>query len=190
MIQSASGQRGVWLAAGLAIGLGLGGALALGVLLGRRSEQASAAASLAELKLKAMASHGAESFAIATGPVDEDVEGLFTLDFLTGDLQCFVVNPRNGAFGGWFRANVLDALPAERGKKPSYLLVTGQINVAGGFGAQRPAASLCYVVDANTGDVAAFTFPWARAATSAGVPQASPMRLVGKWKTRTLELRQ
>jgi hypothetical protein len=183
-------QHGVWLAAGLAIGLAVGGAVAVGVLLGRQADSHALAASLAELKLHAMSSHGAESFAIATGPVDEDVEGLFTLDFLTGDLQCFVINPRNGAFGGWFRANVLDALPAEKGKKPSYLLVTGQINVTGGYGGQRPAASLCYVVDANTGDVAAFSFPWARAATSAGVPQASPMRLVGKWKARNLELRQ
>ena len=35
------------------------------------------------------------------GPqVDDDVEGLYTLDFVTGDLQCFVINPRNGQFGG------------------------------------------------------------------------------------------
>lgn len=174
------------LAAGLAVGLTIGGAVAVGVLLGQRGQSAAGMPSLAELKLKASASHGSDTFAIATGNVDEDVEGLFTLDFLTGDLQCFVVNPRNGAMGGWFKTNVASVLSVERGKKPAYLIATGHINVAGGYGGQRPAASICYVVDANSGEVAAFSFPWTKAATSAGVAQATDMRLVGKWKARNL----
>ncbi len=40
-----------------------------------------------ETVLNASASHGGETFAMATGPVDADVEGLFMLDFLTGELQ-------------------------------------------------------------------------------------------------------
>src|SRR5262245_20727960 len=179
-------------AVGLMLGLTIGGAVTLGVLLGQRSflgrhsASVSAIPGLQDLQLKAMASHGSDTFAIATGAVDDDVEGLYTLDFLTGDLQCFVINPRNGQFGGWFKANVANVLSVEKGKKPSYLITTGNINVAGGYGGQRPAASLCYVVDANTGEVAAFSFPWAKAATSAGVPQATEMRLVGKWKARNL----
>jgi hypothetical protein len=175
------------LAIGLVAGLTLGGAMTLGVLLGvslsGRGAAVSGLPSLADLKLKAAASHGTDTFAIATGYVDEDVEGLYTLDFLTGDLQCFVVNPRTGATGGWFKANVAAVLAVERGKKPNYLLATGHINPAGG---QRAAASICYVVDANTGEVAAFTFPWAKAATSVGAPQASEMRLVGKWRARNV----
>jgi hypothetical protein len=175
------------LAIGLFLGLAIGGAAAVGVLLGQRSPAISAIPGLGDLQLKAMASHGAENFAIATGHVDEDVEGLFTLDFLTGDLQCFVINPRTGGFGGRFKTNVANVLSVEKGKKPSYLLATGQINVAGGYGGGRPAASLCYVVDANTGEVAAFTFPWAKAATSAGQPQIGEMRVVGTpWKARNL----
>lgn len=179
------------LAVGLMLGLAIGGALAMGVWIGQRGEAAIAAAGLADVKLKASASHGSDTFAIATGPVDEDVEGLYTLDFLTGDLHCFVINPRNGNFGGMFKANVANVLKVERGKKPSYLLATGTINVGGGgYGGGRPAASVCYVVDANTGQVAAFSFPWAKAATSAGVTQATEMRVVGTWKARQLDLRQ
>lgn len=174
------------LLAGLALGLLFGGAMTVGVLLGQRGPIVANDSGLGDLQLKAMASHGAENFAIATGPVDDDVEGLFTLDFLTGDLQCFVVNPKNGQMGGWFKANVANALSVERGKKPSYLIATGNINTSGGYGGARPAASVCYVVDANTGEVAAFSFPWAKAATSAGAAQASEMRLVGKWKARNL----
>jgi hypothetical protein len=173
-------------AAGLALGLLIGGAVVVGLLLGQRGPATASIPGLGDLQLKAMASHGSDTFAIATGNVDEDVEGLFTLDFLTGDLQCFVVNPRNGTMGGWFKTNVASVLSIEKGKKPNYLLATGTINVAGGYGGARPAASLCYVVDANTGEVAAFSFPWAKAATSAGAAQAAPMRLVGQWKARNL----
>jgi hypothetical protein len=173
------------LAAGVVIGLTIGGGLALGIFIGQRSATLPDSV-LGELKLKAMASHGSDTFAIATGPVDDDVEGLDTLDFLTGDLSCFVINARNGAFGGLFKTNVAAVMGAEKGKKPSYLMVTGQINAVGNYGGQRPAACLCYVVDANTGDVAAFSFPWAKAATSAGVTQATEMRVVGKWKVRNI----
>lgn len=173
------------LTAGVVIGLAIGGGLALGLIIGQRSATLPDSA-LAELKLKAMSSHGSDTFAIATGPVDDDVEGLYTLDFLTGDLSCFVINARNGAFGGLFKTNVAAVMGAEKGKKPNYLMVTGQINAVGNYGGQRPAACLCYVVDANTGDVAAFSFPWAKAATSAGVTQATEMRVVGKWKVRNI----
>jgi hypothetical protein len=183
------------LASGMALGLALGGAMTVGVLLGQRSSAAgmpglaAGMPNLAELQLKAAATHGGETFAMATGSIDEDVEGLFTLDYLTGDLQCFVINPRNGGVGGWFQTNV-SSIFSEKGKKPSYLLATGTINVAGGYGGGRPANSLCYVADANSGEIAAFTFPWVKAATSAGVAQASPMRLVKMWKTRQDVVRQ
>ncbi len=173
---------------GLTIGLALGGGVAAGVWLGQRN--VANLPGLADLHLKAMASHGSDTFAIATGPIDDDVEGLFTLDFLTGELTCFVINPRNGLFGGMFKANVANVLKVEKGKKPSYLMVTGNIQTTGTAGGQRPAASLCYVVDANTGDAAAFTFPWVKAATTVGVAQATEMRLVQTWKTRARDLGQ
>ena len=173
------------LAAGVVIGLAIGGGLALGLLIGRGNGPLPDSV-LAELRLKAMASHGSDTFAIATGPVDDDVEGLYTLDFLTGDLSCYVINPRNGQFGGYFKSNVSQVLGTEKGKKPNYLMVTGQINTAGNYGGGRPAACLCYVVDSNTGAAAAFTFPWAKAATSQGVTQATEMRPLGPWKIRNI----
>lgn len=171
------------LAAGMLLGAALCGALSFGVLVGQRGS--SPPLGLADMQLKAMATHGSDTFAVATGNVDDDVEGLFTLDFVTGDLQCFVINPRNGAIGGWFKTNVAAVFTSDKGKKPNYLLTTGHINVAGGYGGQRPAASLCYVADANSGEVAAFSFPWVKAATTAGAGQATEMRLVHKWPSRT-----
>jgi len=187
-----AGRIKTWgmLAIGLTIGLAIGGGIAIGVLVGQHSSATANFPGLADLHLKAMASHGSDTFAIATGPIDDDVEGLFTLDFLTGELTCFVINPRNGLFGGMFKANVANVLKVEKGKKPSYLMVTGNIQTTGTAGGQRPAASLCYVVDGNTGDAAAFTFPWVKAATTVGVAQATEMRLVQTWKTRARDLGQ
>lgn len=176
------------LACGLVIGLSIGGAMTVGVILGTKSQASASLPALEELKLKATASHGAETFAIATGPIDEEVEGLFCLDFLTGDLQCFVINPRTGGLGGWIRTNIVKDLPVEKGKKPSYLLVTGGINARGGSaGNARPAASICYVVDANTGMVAAYTFPWVKGNTAGNITQAAPMKLLYAGKARSEE---
>jgi hypothetical protein len=178
------------LAAGLALGLLIGGSMTFGVLIGQQHNSPAGLPGLEELRLKAMASHGADTFAIATGRVDDEVEGLFTLDYLTGDLQCYVVNPRNGQLGGWFKANVANDLSVERGKKPHYLIATGEIQIAGAYGNQRPAATLCYVADANTGEVACYTFPWTKTATAVGVVQAQPMTLVYKWKARSVAIRK
>ena len=43
-----------------------------------------------ETLLHATASHSGDSLVMATGAMDAEIEGLFTLDCLTGDLQCFV----------------------------------------------------------------------------------------------------
>lgn len=180
------------LAAGIVIGLSIGGALAAGYWWGNSQlSEAAMMPDLSELKLQAMATHGSETFAIATGPIDSDVEGLFTLDYLTGDLQCFVVNPRFGNLGGWFKTNIASALTPERGKKPNYLVATGALNVKSGVtGNFRPAGCICYVADANTGEVAAYSFPWSQNNSSSGVAQASDMKLIYKWKARSLNLEQ
>ena len=86
-----------YLAAGSAGGLLLGLAVAVGILLGRPT-----ANPWEEIRLKATASHGAASFAMATGPVDDAVEGLYCLDFVTGDLTCYVLNPRTGLAAGLY----------------------------------------------------------------------------------------
>ena len=143
-----------------------------------------------ELELHAVATHGGENFAIATGPVDENVEGVYTLDFLTGDLQCFVFNHQTYKLAGWFKTNIAKDLTPERGKKPSYLLTTGAIKPGGTYSNFKPAGCICYVADGNTGEIACYTYPWTQAATSTGVPQVEAMSLIHKWKTRELDLRK
>src|SRR6185436_21109169 len=56
--------------------------------------------------LHASGTHGIDKFAIATGLVDNSVEALYFLDFLTGDMRAAVINPKNGKFNAFFTRNI------------------------------------------------------------------------------------
>lgn len=128
------------------------------------------------------------NMAVATGAVSDDAEGVFFLDFLTGDLQCLVYYPRTGAFGAKFYANVLAQLPSS-GKNSQYLLVTGgAVSSRAGVGA-RPGNSLVYVTDATSGNFAAFAVPWDRTAEGGSRPQSGPLVFVGGGPVRNYQVR-
>lgn len=183
-------QSAVFLAVGLAMGLSIGGAMTAGVLIGKQSQPVPDAA-LAELRLKAAASHSGETFAMATGLIDDGVEGLFCLDYITGDLSCFVVNPRTGTPGGVFRTNVVaDMTTSEKGKKPSFAMVTGLFQTRGGnYGNTQIASSLVYVADVNSGTVAIYGMPWSKQATAGGITQGGKLVKVYSGKVRALDVR-
>jgi hypothetical protein len=127
--------------------------------------------------LHATATHGGSNLAVATGQIDDDSEGIFFLDYLTGDLQCWVFYPRTGAFGAKFATNVSAQLPG--GKNAEYLLVTGGI-VAKQAGANaRMANSLAYVVDVRSGVFAAYGLPWNKSSENSGQPQMGQLVSVG-----------
>ena len=81
-------NRPLWM---LIVGLSAGLLLGVGMLTGALVTIAhlnSDTQRMPEVVLNATASHSGETFAMATGPIDSDVEGLFVLDYLTGELQC------------------------------------------------------------------------------------------------------
>lgn len=176
------------LVVGLTMGLLVGVGMMVGTLVGVGHQQ-PASLTMPETVLNATASHGGKTFAIATGPVDTDVEGLFTLDFLTGELQCRVIYPRQGQFGGLFKYNVIADLGAEAGKEPDYVMVTGQANFQRGATANTPAGCVVYVADGNTGNFAAYTFMFNRTMYRAGAPQQGTFTLLGVGKAREIAVR-
>lgn len=141
---------------------------------------------LPETLLHAVGTTSGETFAIATGAVDENAEGLFILDFLTGELQCWVPNYRTGRFYGRFNTNVAADLPVDRGKQPRYLLATGGINQRGATGNSRPAQTMVYVIDENTGNFASYSFMWNRTMASAGNSQEGQFTTVDAQPARTV----
>ena len=74
--------------------------------------------------LHATATHGLDKFAIATGLVDDSVEALYFLDFLTGDMRAAVINPKTGKFNSFFTRNIATDFGGA-GRSSGYLLVTG-----------------------------------------------------------------
>lgn len=145
---------------------------------------------LQEKPLRASTAAVGESFAMATGAIDQDVEGLYLLDFLTGDLQCVVLNSRTARFNAVFRANVLNDLAIDPSKKPQFLMTTGAINFPRGAAVARPGNSVVYVLETNTGSFAAYGLPWRRELAVTGRVQGSPLILLDVGQARTAALRE
>ena len=138
------------------------------------------ALTLTEIPVQATGSVRSDTIAAATGPIDDKIEGLFTLDFLTGQLQCAVLytyGPGAKEFGAIYQANVAADMGLEQTRKPSYLLLTGLADFSrgSGSGANRPGASVVYVVDANTGNFASYGVPWNPAKVSRGTAQGGAL---------------
>jgi len=180
-------NRPVWT---LTIGLTLGALVGAGAMLSQ-SLGDRATLALPETLLNASGADSCDEFAIATGAVDSDAEGLFTLDFLTGDLQCSVIYVKNGVnkFGGAFRTNILNDLGLEKSKQPKYLMVTGLASFVRGGGNTRPGMSVCYVLDANTGNFAAYGVPWNPQDAARTQPQQGKLVLLDKGMARQQPIR-
>jgi hypothetical protein len=174
--------------AGMMLGL-LIGAGAFGVAM-YASSSATPQVDLDDLMLSATASHGEHSLTLATGSIDEEVEGVFVLDHVTGDLQCWVPSVvRPGTFSGQFKTNVLSDLGVEGDKAPQLVMVTSSYNVRGAASTTRPAKSIVWVGDANTGNVAGYSIAWNRSRASSGGTQSNALVRVLAGKGRTAAIR-
>lgn len=119
----------------------------------------------------AVATDRFENFALATGPLDEDVEAVFVLDFLTGDLKATVLSPQLGRFNAFYQRNIVQDMGIDPAKNPRYLMVTGVVNLRRGMGqTARPGACAVYIAELTTGKLAAYAIPWTPQFYNAGVP--------------------
>lgn len=129
--------------------------------------------------LHAVCTDRVNTFAIATGPVDEDSEAVFFLDFLTGTLKAAVLSrdPRLPQFRARYEANInadlgktITYLNASRGvggsskkgrttaprgeiqipQNPNYMMVTGMMNFRGDARQGRTPPGRCVVYVAET----------------------------------------
>lgn len=101
-----------------------------------------------------------DAFAVCTAPIGNGTEGLFLLDFETGDLTGGVLNG-SAKFAAGYRHNVLKDLGFKAGKTkgPKFLLTTGLVELVGNAAAGM-AASVLYVTDVATGVTVAYGIPW------------------------------
>ena len=113
--------------------------------------------------VEATASAAHDNFVIATGFVEDDIEGLFFLDFLTGDLKATVLNRRGVGFNAYYQYNIANDFSGAA-KNPKYLMVTGVARDIQAGGAGRMARTVLYVVEATSGQVVVYGIPYNRTA--------------------------
>jgi hypothetical protein len=163
------------------VGVALGVGLLVGNWMGARNAQT-------EIPLHAVATHGTDTMAICTCPFDEGLEGLATLDFLTGELRVFVMNNRTYKFSLGGKYNVLADLKLEKGKKVNMLLVAGNTGFIRGGGAAQPATASLYVCDANTGAFVAYGMGYPANSIATGTPSEILIKPLDVGVARNLNL--
>ena len=182
-----TGKAWWMLGLGLIMGLLVGVGMFVGVLVSGALDP-SRGLLLPETVLNASTTHGDdETMTIATGMIDEGMEGLFVLDHVTGMLRVLVVNPRTGGPGGFYEHNVVADLGAIQGKKSRLLMVTGTAQFRSFTGNYRPAQTIVYVADANTGMYAGYLLPWDKTMANYNAAQVNPMRLLFKLPSRAVD---
>jgi len=108
--------------------------------------------------LNADSATGGKALSLATGFLEiPDLESVFVLDHLTGRLFCWVVDPRTARFVASFETSVLEDL-AVQGKAGDmdYVMVTGFMDFKGRVNNLKPANTIVYVAEGNSGRVAAY----------------------------------
>lgn len=147
-------QNFAFLAAGLIVGLVVGGFLP-------------------HAPIYATATDRQENFAIATGEVDGDFEGVFFLDSVTGDLTGALVNTTKlpPVLGVVYQHNVMKDFGLDGTKDMKFLMVTGKLPIRPSGGTNQFAASVIYVAETTSGKVGVYGMPFNRGAfnSSAGL---------------------
>lgn len=167
-------SRTLWMLAGLALGLVVG-LNVVGVW--------------PQVPIHAVATHGQDNFAIATGPLDENVEAIFVLDSVTGDLKGAAMNVQSRQFNTWYEYNVSRDLPVSGSKNPQYRIVTGFTNIRQVVAAGQLGRTVVYVAEATTGQVAAYGVPWVTGRYTSPIPLRMNLLLLDRWQFRTTPVR-
>jgi hypothetical protein len=135
--------------------------------------------------LYAVATDRVDSFAMATGPLDSDVEAVYFLDFLTGDLTAVVLGKQPKTWTAYFNTNVSNDLAVDPQRNPKFMMVTGVVPLRRGGGSrQQPSAAMCYVAEVTSGRVAAYTVPWSPNLYNSGQMQSGQLLCAGVTRFR------
>lgn len=101
-------------------------------------------------------------FGILTTPMAPNVEGVFVLDYLTGELSGAVLNSATGQFNHTYRRSVAVDFKVDPKSKPTYAFVAGQVALPKDRRAPFPSASVIYVAELTSGQVFAYKMNYPR----------------------------
>ena len=135
--------------------------------------------------LHAVATDRSESFLMATGPLDDGIEGVYVLDCLTGELRGAALSKQNAKFNAFFVGNVAHDLNVDQAKNPRYMMVTGIADLVRVGGARiAPSKSILYVGEITTGKVAAYGIRWSPASHVQNQPYQATFMLLDMFPMR------
>ncbi len=130
--------------------------------------------------LYALATDRTDSYAMATGPLDVEVEAVYFLDFLTGDLKAIVLGQQGRTWTGYFHGNVARDMHIDPQKAQKFMMVTGMVTLRRAGGSRlQPSNSICYVAEITTGMVAAYAIAWSPSMYKANQPQSGDLNCIG-----------
>ncbi|HEX3727778.1 MAG TPA: hypothetical protein VHV08_16110 [Pirellulales bacterium] len=167
-------KKSTWLAAGVALGLVIG---------------LNAAGLWPQVPLHAVATHGQENFAICTAPLDLDIEGIFVLDDVTGELKGAAFNLQMRRINTFFEYNITHDLASPNTKNPHYRIVSGVANIRQNVAAGTLANSVLYVAEVSSGQLVAYGIPWIQGRASNPLPQKVALIPLDRWQFRTTAIR-
>lgn len=165
----------------LVVGAGLlaiGAMSGVGAYVGNHWAENNDAVAAKPIDLNAGAAINNDSLSMATGLITSEVEGLWMLDHESGNLQCWVMNPRTGAVAGVYGVNVANDLELSKGK-PDFLMAAGNFFFTGGnVGNRAPANSICYVANTTSGIVAGYSVAINRQTINRGISETGRLTRV------------
>lgn len=164
----------------LLIGMLLGAAIfaAGGMYFGRPSA-ASGPSGFLPVAFRPDATSMGKSISIATGMIDDSVEGVFVLDHLTGNLVCWIMNSRSGDIGGVFQTNVTAALGIQGKADPDFVIATGKFDFTNfRKGNLKYAGCICYVGESSSGKILGFSFSYDPSSGARGALQTGELDLI------------
>jgi hypothetical protein len=136
-----------------------------------------------EIPIRAMATDRIDTYGMATGALDSELEAVYFLDFLTGQLTAVVVGKQGGIFGV-LQADVAGDLRVDPQKNPKFMMVTGFANLRRAGSRLQFSSALCYVAEVTTGQVAAYAVQWSPTMYQSGQPAMASLLCVGKGSFR------
>jgi hypothetical protein len=127
-------------------------------------------------------------FAMLTVPVgtsaagiNDPMDGVFVLDFLTGQLRGATINRQIGKFTNFYTANLARDFNVDPKAQPHYALVSGYSQLASQRGLTF-ASGMIYAGELSSGKIIAYAFPWKEAPRPA--PQVIPLIAVDNFQWR------
>ena len=124
---------------------------------------------------QATATDHQDDFAIATGPISGELEGVYILDFKTGLLQGTVMNRQTGKFQHFYKRELASDFSLTTKGKPKFIMVTGVMQSAK---ASVPIGSVLYVSELTSGKLAAYVMPYRGEQSARGGTQSEPLEIL------------